>query len=295
MAFKSLQLFFLLLASFTSHVISRHIPTPIPQHLYGCRKGDNVEGIHSIKKYLHRYGYLSHNTNTSSHIELNSNTFDDTLESAVKLYQKWSKLNVSGILDQQTLDQIFKPRCGLPDVIMKSNSNKNTEDDLEISSHYALFPGNQKWPDYKRHLTYTFTNNFPIDFVPSVTEAMKEWAAHSLFTFSQAADDQVPDINISFQVGDHGDGVPFDGPGGVVGHAFAPTDGRLHLDGDDKWSAGLETQKVNVMNAALHELGHVLGLAHSTVQQAVMWPYIDVYALKALTDDDIAGLTALYP
>ncbi|KAE8648550.1 metalloendoproteinase 1 [Cucumis sativus] len=295
MAFKSLQLLFLVLVTIASHVSSKHNPILSPQRLYGCRKGDNVEGIHSIKKYLQRYGYLSHNTSIDSHIiELNSNKFDDSLESAIKLYQKWSHLNVSGILDQETLDQMFKPRCGVRDVF-KFNSNKNLEDDLEMSSHYTLFPGNLKWPDYKRHLTYVFTNNFPIDFMPSVTEAMARWAAQSLFTFSEASDAQSADINISFQIKDHADGLPFDGPGGVVGHAFAPTDGRLHLDGDDTWSAGMEVQKVNVMNAALHELGHILGLAHSTLPQAVMWPYIDSNALKNLNDDDIAGLHALYP
>uniref|UniRef100_A0A0A0KS21 Peptidase metallopeptidase domain-containing protein n=1 Tax=Cucumis sativus TaxID=3659 RepID=A0A0A0KS21_CUCSA len=220
MAFKSLQLLFLVFVSIASHVISKHNPILSPQRLYGCRKGDNVEGIRNIKKYLQRYGYLSHNMSIDSHIiELNSNKFDDSLESAIKLYQKWTHLN------------------------------------LYVSGR----------------------------------------ACPSLFTFSEASDAQSADINISFQIKDHADGLPFDGPGGIVSHAFAPTDGRLHLDGDDSWSAGLEEKKVNVMNAALHELGHVLGLAHSTLPQAVMWPYIESNALKNLNDDDIAGLHALYP
>ncbi|XP_038889211.1 metalloendoproteinase 1-like [Benincasa hispida] len=294
MAFKSLQLLFLFLTTTAPHVISKQNSISFPQHLHGCRKGDNVKGIHNIKTYLQHYGYLLHNTSTDFHTnKLKNDIFNDALESAIKSYQKRFNLNMSGVLDEETLVQISRPRCGVPDFSM-SNPNKNPKDDLKMSSHYTFFPNNPKWPNTKFHLTYTFTNNYPLNLVPSVTEAMATWALNSQFTFSEVVDGQIADINISFQRGEHGDGNPFDGPGGMFDHASAPTDGRLHFDGDESWSAGVVDNELNVMTVALHELGHVLGLGHSSIQQAIMWPYMNPGTIKGLNDDDIVGLRALY-
>lgn len=295
MTFKFLRLLFLVLASITPHVISKYNrPIAFSQHLQGCRKGDIVKGIHNIRTYLQRYGYLLHNTSINPHTnELTDDTFDGALESAIKSYQKRFNLNTTGILDEQTLAQISKPRCGVPD-FFNSNPNKNPEDDLKMSSHYTFFPDNLRWPNNKFSLTYTFTNNYPLNFVPPVTRALATWAANSQFTFSEAMEGQMADINISFQRGEHGDENPFDGPGGILAHAFAPTDGRLHFDGDESWAAGVVANELNVEAVALHELGHVLGLGHSSIEQAIMWPYIEAGSSKGLDDDDIAGLRALY-
>jgi hypothetical protein len=43
----------------------------------GCQKGNKTKGIHDLKKYLEKFGYLSHNHS-------NEDDFDDVLESVVK-------------------------------------------------------------------------------------------------------------------------------------------------------------------------------------------------------------------
>ncbi|KAI3703263.1 hypothetical protein L1987_73208 [Smallanthus sonchifolius] len=114
------------------------------------------------------------------------------------------------------------PRCGFPDKETPQHSNKS----LHTVSHYQFFSGRPKWPE--RHLTYAFGSRFPTRFMSPVAQAFRKWAtASQYFTFSRATTYQSADLKISFARQDHGDGFPFDGTGGVLAHAFTPTDGRL--------------------------------------------------------------------
>ena len=52
----------------------------------------------------------------------------------------------------------------------------------------------------------------------------------------------------------------------------------------------------DIESVALHELGHLLGLDHSTVPGTVMWPTITSnFTLRSLQPDDLAGIRSLYP
>lgn len=45
---------------------------------------------------------------------------------------------------------------------------------------------------------------------------------------------------------------------------------------------------------ALHEIGHLLGLDHSSEPNAIMFPVIPSGQAKSLHDDDIQGIRELY-
>lgn len=124
--------------------------------------------------------------------------------------------------------------------------------------------------------------------------AFKTWGAHTHFNFSRASKYKKADIKISFRSGDHGDGHSFDGVGGVIAHGFAPTDGRLHFDAIESWAVGAVADSFDLETVALHEIGHLLGLHHSSVEGAIMWPSIMEGTTKGLDADDIAGINALY-
>ncbi|XP_022134250.1 metalloendoproteinase 3-MMP-like [Momordica charantia] len=277
MSFTSLKLFLFatLLASIAQNAISiRHLtPSPFhfPKHLQGSRKGDTVEGIHNVKFYLQHFGYL---TNISTHAR---NTFDDPLEYALRTFQKNYRLNATGILDVETLTLLSTPRCGHPNI---------------VHPNYALVPGRPKWPPTKYHLTYAFIHNFPPNFEAPVRCSLDTWSGVSKFTFSETIE-AASDVKISFERGDHGDGCPFYSPN-YLAHAFYPTDGRLHLNMDTNWVWGSVDSASDVQTVSLHELGHILGLAHSLDEGAVMYAYIPHGVVKSVTQDDIAGITDLY-
>ncbi|XP_022993647.1 metalloendoproteinase 2-MMP-like [Cucurbita maxima] len=270
-------------------------------NLNGCKKGDTVEGLHQMKRYLCRFGYLSH---VQNHSKTYDDEFDELLESAIRTYQLNYNLEATGTLDASTLALMSKPRCGVADVFhgktgMNSgkkmvNRHRKISRHFHGVSHFAFFDGNPKWPASKSHLAYGFLPGTPIEAIAPVGRAFTTWAANTHFTFSQASSYETADIKISFESGDHGDGEAFDGVGGVIAHAFSPTDGRLHFDAIETWAIGAVPNSFDMETVALHEIGHLLGLHHSSVEGAIMWPTIMEGATKGLHADDIAGINALY-
>lgn len=102
-------------------------------------------------------------------------------------------------------------------------------------------------------------------------------------------------IEIKFAKGEHGDGDPFDGPGGTLAHAYFPIyGGDAHFDDEEVWTVS-SYRGTNLFQVAAHEFGHSLGLSHSDVRAALMAPiykpYKDGYVLDS---DDIEAIQALY-
>lgn len=260
--------------------------------LEGCRKGTNTKGIQHLKTYLHNFGYLQNLNETHANTTTNDH-FDDSLESAIKTYQRNYHINPTGVLDATTVSRMTAPRCGVPDII--NGTNHMEPRTMYTGSHYSFFGGRPVWPSSKTHLTYWFPRYTPRRAISAVESALQKWAAVSQFTFSRVGAQANADLTIKFQWRDHSDGYPFDGPGGVLAHAFAPTDGRLHLDGDERWSIGAVPDYIDLESVAIHEIGHLLGLGHSDVENAVMYPSIAAGVVRSdLDDDDIEGIWALY-
>ncbi|XP_076947337.1 metalloendoproteinase 1-like [Bidens hawaiensis] len=227
--------------------------------------------------YLSHFGYLNYQNAPNVTNPNEDDHFDEELEAAIKSYQDYYYLNVTGTLDEPTVSKMVMPRCGFPD----KETHQHNHKPLNFVSHYRYFPGRPKWPKGKRHLTYAFGFRFPTRFIPAVERAFRKWAiASRYFTFSRAESLLSADLQISFSRGNLGDGFPFDGPGGVLAYAFGPTDGRFYYDADENWVVGAVPNAYDIETIALHEIGHLLGLDHSRNKYAIMWPTFDSSVTK---------------
>lgn len=74
--------------------------------------------------------------------------------------------------------------------------------------------------------------------------AFQVWADVTPLTFTRVRGGNV-DIEIRFEIRDHGDGFPFDGSGSVLAHAFFPRfGGDSHFDDDEPFT--LQTSAGNI-------------------------------------------------
>ncbi|XP_070838812.1 matrix metallopeptidase 30 [Chaetodon trifascialis] len=205
----------------------------------------------------------------------------DSFEDTLRKMQEFFGLEVTGKLDSNTVEVMARPRCGFTDV-----------------TRYAHFDGRPKWE--KTVVTYRITDYTPdlsqSDVDANIAKALQLYSDVIPLDFKQI-NSGTADIMIMFKSRDHGDFAPFDGEGGVLAHAFSPGEGNggdTHFDEDENWtqtSAG-----ANLFLVAAHEFGHALGLAHSQVQTALMYPtyqYVTTEDYK-LPDDDREGIQAIY-
>jgi len=150
-------------------------------------------------------------------------------------------------------------------------------------------------------LSYFFghmTDQLPVALTQAeILRGMATWAAVAQITWLPATSPTASQtVNLLFASGEHGDGFPFDGPGGILAHTFAPPPispepfaGDTHFDDAETWRIGSD---FDVFSIALHELGHSLGLAHSDHPNAVMYPYYRIWT--ELQADDKAAILLLY-
>jgi len=217
-------------------------------------------------------------------------TFDQATADAVRRFQEFAGLPVTGAVDEATAEKMNQPRCA----------------NLDLPTLAEFSTSGRRWAT--TDLRYAFQNFTPDvtsgDATLAVEQALALWAAYTPLRFTRVALSAGPEIIIRFATGDHGDGAPFDGPSGVLAHAFYPSIppapvtaimGDAHFDDAETWTVSVPTGagKIDLVTVAAHEFGHSLGLGHSSVSGALMAPFYGG-PQRFLTNDDIAGIQSLY-
>ncbi|MEP3226518.1 MAG: matrixin family metalloprotease [Parasphingorhabdus sp.] len=238
------------------------------------------EEIETVQTYLRYYGYLQDRFGT-----LHNGEYDEATAKAVQLYQNCFGLPVTAALDQATLCEMAKPRCGF----------------VDIPAIDGNFTAVSRWET--SDLTYYFrsfsTKLARADIERDVAAAFLLWSEQCDLRFS-ASTNGTAEIEIEFAQGAHGDDNPFDGPSGVLAHAYFPPPnggqraGDTHFDDDENWTSNLnDSQAIDFLTVAAHEFGHAIGLGHSRERNALMFPSYSG-AHRFLAADDISGCQSLY-
>ena len=247
--------------------------------------------VYLLQALLSRYGHLTE--------PFTPGKFDDATRRGVMQFQSFYRLapQDDGICDEATINLLNQPRCGVSDraPVFRSAIGR-------LAPYRTV---GAKWST--NTLRFRFMNSTPdlgMDRQHAIIrEAFSRWAGVCALTFNEVLLAETSELSVGFHRGSHGDSDPFDDAGGPDGntlaHAYFPPPagdrwaGSLHFDEYEQWKDAPGGTGTRLYNVALHEIGHLLGLAHSPDTNAIMYAYYaeDRNDLRA---DDIAGAQSLY-
>ena len=155
---------------------------------------------------------------------------------------------------------------------------------------------------------------FSVHILKTTAFAFSLWAANSSLTFQRKTLN--PDILISYRSGTHTYAdrkrseeicsASFDGPGGVLAHAFYPSNvvnytAEIHVNAAEPWHIYLTEKSASnkdyLLNTLTHEIGHALGLPHSSREDSIMFAYGTANnkdRIIKLNIEDILAIQQLY-
>ncbi len=231
----------------------------------GCKASD--PSVESVLQHLEHFGYVDA-----------ARTSPSSVSDAIRKLQAQAGIAVDGIPGKITARATMLPRCGVRE---------------------QLVAGRLKWA---RRVFRCFVESY----VPGIEQAEQdrifrvganEWArvAEVKFLWVDTPDDADFVLSASSRRSED-----FGRRHGVLAWAEMPAGDewdatlRIKFDEAEIWRSDRRLPGILLRNVWTHELGHALGLGHSTVASALMAPYYSADVGDPVDPDDRSRLVALY-
>jgi hypothetical protein len=243
--------------------------------------GEDVRAIHS---YLTRFGYFPNEELARQYpawrplVDEGPNdetVFDHHTVDAIRKLQIKSGLPETGIVDESTRAVLRLGRCGEPEGISKIDpSSKFSLDSIPAPMPHTVF-----W-----QVSFGVT----AEAAQRLDEAFTRWQGQTDLTFFP--DSGRGNIGIDFASLDDG----------TLGETSPPCNcafRTIHFNSNVSWWMGQGPPpfgQTDFLTVATHEIGHALGLGHSSATGAVMVGITPSGLRRPLTVDDKVAISTLY-
>lgn len=258
------------------------------------KRGDSGSEVQALAGFLSSIGYLPTEPKVEAYartLETPATEFDSALEEALRAFQEAYGLDVTGRVDDPTLELMLRPRCVKPDIVGLRTLTS------AVWTHSPL--------------SYAFASYCPElgeqDTVQVIESALGRWSAVCTLGFVRVAHGTA-DLVFSWASGDHGDKLPeyvfSSAPAQTFGHGFYPPPlggnlaGQVHFNNAEQWSRDSPASgSADLETIATHEIGHALGIRNhlngsqlNVMHATFSWGLVR----RTLTAADIAAIQALY-